>query len=112
MNHAYFGATRSRTARISFPVRHHLFPFRSLPTPHHLCSANSVATMAAPTTQPEPVIISGKRYRPISEGLASILAPYRDSTTPTEPGPLKKPKNYDEGAQAVCYNPIQQLHRE
>jgi tRNA (guanine26-N2/guanine27-N2)-dimethyltransferase len=61
---------------------------------------------------PEPLTISGKRYRPIQEGLASILAPYRDSPNSTESKILKKPKNNDEGDQAVFYNPIQQFNRD
>jgi tRNA (guanine26-N2/guanine27-N2)-dimethyltransferase len=68
--------------------------------------------MATPSAQTESVIISGKRYRPIREGLASILAPYRDSATSSEPIPLKKPKNNEEGDQAVFYNPIQQFNRD
>ena len=61
---------------------------------------------------PEPLTISGKRYRPIREGLASILAPYRDGPNSTESKPPKKPKNNDEGDQAVFYNPIQQFNRD
>ena len=68
--------------------------------------------MAMPSFQPEPVIISGKKYRPIREGLASILAPYRDSSNPKESTVPKKPKNNDEGDQAVFYNPIQQFNRD
>jgi tRNA (guanine26-N2/guanine27-N2)-dimethyltransferase len=61
---------------------------------------------------PEPLIISGKRYRPIREGLASILAPYRDGPNSTESKIPKRPKNNDEGDQAVFYNPIQQFNRD
>ncbi len=61
-------------------------------------------------TAPEPVTIGGKSYRPIREGLASILAPYRESGP--SPTVAKKPRNNDEGDQAVFYNPIQQFNRD
>lgn len=66
-----------------------------------------------PTTNtPETVVINGTRYRPIREGLASILAPYRDATSePADPN-SKKPRNNNEGEQAVFYNPIQQFNRD
>ncbi len=61
---------------------------------------------------PEPVTIDGTQYRPIREGLASILAPYRETTSEPANTKIKKPKNNDEGDQAVFYNPIQQFNRD
>jgi tRNA (guanine26-N2/guanine27-N2)-dimethyltransferase len=71
-----------------------------------------MSTMNTSIAPPEPLIISGKKYRPIREGLASILAPYRDGPNSTESKSLKRPKNNDEGNQAVFYNPIQQFNRD
>lgn len=68
--------------------------------------------MATSNAQPEMVTISGKKYRPIREGLASILAPYRDTPTSIPPNKPTNPKNNDEGDQAVFYNPIQQFNRD
>lgn len=61
-------------------------------------------------TLPEPITIDGKRYRAVREGLASILAPYREVAP--APSTSKKPKNNDEGDQAVFYNPVQQFNRD
>ncbi|ETN42814.1 N2,N2-dimethylguanosine tRNA methyltransferase [Cyphellophora europaea CBS 101466] len=55
----------------------------------------------------EPVTINGQSYRPVREGLASILAPYQQSN-----GTAQKGHNNDEGNQAVFYNPIQQFNRD
>jgi tRNA (guanine26-N2/guanine27-N2)-dimethyltransferase len=112
MNHGYFARTLCWTARKSFPIVRQHTPLRSFPVQRHSNSASPVSIMATPNTQPEPVTISGKKYRPIREGLASILAPYRETCTSTEPKTLKKPKNNDEGDQAVFYNPIQQFNRD
>lgn len=60
---------------------------------------------------PEAVTFGDKKYRPIREGLASILAPYRESG-PAASTTSKKPKNNDEGDQAVFYNPVQQFNRD
>ena len=57
---------------------------------------------------PKAVIINGKQYRSVQEGLASVLAPYQDDKLP---GP-RKGHNNDEGSQAVFYNPIQQFNRD
>ena len=65
--------------------------------------------MASPPP-PEPIQIGGKNYRPIREGLASVLAPYRDSGVP--PPKVKNPRNSNEEIQAVFYNPIQQFNRD
>lgn len=70
----------------------------------------SYATMANNQPAPEPVIIDGKKYRSVKEGLASVLAPYQA----TEPGLEKGSKSHNnaEGNQAVFYNPIQQFNRD
>lgn len=65
------------------------------------------------TEQPvfqEPVEINGKKYRPVREGLASILAPYQQTLPGVEKG--QKSHNNDQGSQAVFYNPIQQFNRD
>jgi tRNA (guanine26-N2/guanine27-N2)-dimethyltransferase len=54
------------------------------------------------------VVIDGKRYRAVREGLASILAPYAEDKEPSG----KHVRNNDEGSQAVFYNPIQQFNRD
>lgn len=59
-------------------------------------------------SQPETIIIEGKKYRKVREGLASVLAPYAEETTHTG----KQARNNDEGNQAVFYNPIQQFNRD
>jgi tRNA (guanine26-N2/guanine27-N2)-dimethyltransferase len=112
MNHGRLARRLSRTARSSFPVIHQRIPTCPFFIPRHSNLAPAISTMATPLVQPEPVTISGKMYRPIREGLASILAPYRETSAATEPKPLKKPKNNDEGDQAVFYNPIQQFNRD
>ena len=111
MNHGWFAKLLFRTAGNSCPL---ICPRSSASflASRHSTSAKSKSTMAMPSSQPEPVTISGKKYRPIREGLASILAPYRDSSTPKESTVPKKPKNNDEGDQAVFYNPIQQFNRD
>ena len=58
--------------------------------------------------RPEDIIIDGKKYRPVQEGLASILAPYQEQKS----GNAKKGHNNDEGNQSVFYNPIQQFNRD
>lgn len=55
-----------------------------------------------------PLEIGGKKYRSVKEGLATILAPYREN----RPSAAKKARNNDEGDQAVFYNPIQQFNRD
>ncbi|KAK4943005.1 RNA methyltransferase tRNA(m5U54)methyltransferase [Elasticomyces elasticus] len=62
----------------------------------------------APAPEPETTIIDGKKYRNVHEGLATVLAPYRDESQPS----VKKGRNNDEGLQAVFYNPIQQFNRD
>ena len=66
--------------------------------------------MASSDAPPEPVTINGKSYRPVREGLASILAPYQENTPGNEK--LSKNRNNDQGNQAVFYNPIQQFNRD
>ncbi|KIW48511.1 N2,N2-dimethylguanosine tRNA methyltransferase [Exophiala oligosperma] len=62
----------------------------------------------ASSKSPEVTEIDGKKYRKVTEGLASVLAPYKeDSDALTKTG-----RNNDEGAQAVFYNPIQQFNRD
>ncbi|KIW19808.1 N2,N2-dimethylguanosine tRNA methyltransferase [Exophiala spinifera] len=62
----------------------------------------------ASSKPPEVAEIDGKKYRKVTEGLASVLAPYKqDSDAHTRKG-----HNNDEGAQAVFYNPIQQFNRD
>lgn len=64
----------------------------------------------APTTSAERVLIDGREYRSVREGLASILAPFKESDANQIPS--TKPRNNDEGEQAVFYNPIQQFNRD
>lgn len=63
-----------------------------------------------PTTTIERVSIDGREYRSVREGLASILAPFKESEA--QQPPSKQPRNNDEGEQAVFYNPIQQFNRD
>ncbi|OAP59919.1 N2,N2-dimethylguanosine tRNA methyltransferase [Fonsecaea erecta] len=63
--------------------------------------------MASPTA-PETIMIDGKKYRHVREGLASVLAPYAGESSTS----AKHSKNNDEGSQAVFYNPIQQFNRD
>ena len=113
MNHGCLAKELSRTARTSFQVIRSRIIFNPFLVSRRSSPANPISTMVPPNMQPEPVTISGKKYRPIREGLASILAPYGESSTiSTEPTILKKPKNNDEGDQAVFYNPIQQFNRD
>ncbi|KIY00535.1 uncharacterized protein Z520_03198 [Fonsecaea multimorphosa CBS 102226] len=63
--------------------------------------------MASPAA-PETIMIDGKKYRHVREGLASVLAPYAGEP----PASAKHSKNNDEGNQAVFYNPIQQFNRD
>jgi tRNA (guanine26-N2/guanine27-N2)-dimethyltransferase len=58
----------------------------------------------------EPLNINGKRYRPVREGLATVLAPYQDNKD--KPSTGQKGHNNDQGDQAVFYNPIQQFNRD
>ena len=64
----------------------------------------------APPSSIERISIGGQDYRSVREGLASILAPFRENDAQQAPG--KKPRNNDEGEQAVFYNPIQQFNRD
>ena len=68
--------------------------------------------MSPTTPESEPVTINETRYRPIREGLASILGPYREATSTASIAKTSKPRNNDEGEQAVFYNPIQQFNRD
>lgn len=76
--------------------------------------------MAPQTQAGEPVVMNGRKYRAIKEGLASILAPYREErsdenrvSNPKQPQqPKNRSHNNDEGDQAVFYNPIQQYNRD
>jgi tRNA (guanine26-N2/guanine27-N2)-dimethyltransferase len=63
---------------------------------------------ASPTV--ERFSIDGKEYRAVREGLASILAPFKESDAHQVTS--KRPRNNDEGEQAVFYNPIQQFNRD
>ena len=79
------------------------------------------AILATPAT-PETIIIDGKKYRQVREGLASVLAPYAagNSTSRKQNGKnqddtaasSQSSRNNDEGHQAVFYNPIQQFNRD
>lgn len=71
-----------------------------------------MSTSVSTTPISEPVTINGRQYRPIREGLAYILAPYRENNSESTSVKSKKPKNNDEGNQAVFYNPIQQFNRD
>jgi tRNA (guanine26-N2/guanine27-N2)-dimethyltransferase len=75
---------------------------------HH----SAFLTMSNTTSPQEPVTIDGKKYRSVTEGLASILAPYQEKTTAGVIGKGQKSHNNDEGNQAVFYNPIQQFNRD
>jgi tRNA (guanine26-N2/guanine27-N2)-dimethyltransferase len=72
-------------------------------------SSSPNRSMAPPTTV-ERVLIDGREYRSVREGLASILAPFKESDANQVPS--TKPRNNDEGEQAVFYNPIQQFNRD
>lgn len=54
------------------------------------------------------LVVEGRKYRHVREGLASVLAPYAEESR--HPG--KQARNNDEGSQAVFYNPIQQFNRD
>src|SRR5271156_335205 len=70
------------------------------------------ARSAMPCVEPaECVTVNGNMYRPVREGLASLLAPYSDQNSPAL-SEQKKPKNNNEGHQAVFYNPIHQFNRD
>ncbi|KAL6246250.1 RNA methyltransferase tRNA(m5U54)methyltransferase [Rhinocladiella similis] len=62
----------------------------------------------ASSKPPEVTEIDGKKYRKVTEGLASVLAPYKEEGD----AHASKGRNNDEGAQAVFYNPIQQFNRD
>lgn len=64
----------------------------------------------APPNVVERVSIDGREYRSVREGLASILTPFKQSEA--DQAFSKKPRNNDEGEQAVFYNPIQQFNRD
>lgn len=70
----------------------------------------STSTPTAPAS--ESVAVNGINYRPIREGLASILAPYRETPTDHANTKGKKSRNNDQGEQAVFYNPVQQFNRD
>ncbi|KIW32903.1 N2,N2-dimethylguanosine tRNA methyltransferase [Cladophialophora immunda] len=70
-------------------------------------ATSSRSNMASSAT-PETIMIDGKKYRHVREGLASVLAPYAEEL----PSSAKHSKNNDEGSQAVFYNPIQQFNRD
>ncbi|EXJ90582.1 hypothetical protein A1O1_03685 [Capronia coronata CBS 617.96] len=56
----------------------------------------------------EALVIDGRKYRHVREGLATILAPYADD----KPATGKHVRNNAEGNQVVFYNPIQQFNRD
>lgn len=64
----------------------------------------------APFPTVERISIDGQEYRAVREGLASILAPFKENDGHRVSS--KKPRNNDEGEQAVFYNPIQQFNRD
>ncbi|KPI41357.1 tRNA (guanine(26)-N(2))-dimethyltransferase, mitochondrial [Cyphellophora attinorum] len=68
--------------------------------------------MSIATPPKEPVTINGRNYRSVTEGLASILAPYQEKTTTGVIEKGRQSHNNDEGNQAVFYNPIQQFNRD
>ena len=84
-------------------------------------SAFSRLNMTTPAP-PETVIIHGKKYRQVREGLASVLAPYAAHTAASYKhsnngdkravASAQSSRNNDEGLQAVFYNPIQQFNRD
>lgn len=92
---------------IKTPQKRGLFLFRYF---NSFLSRNHSQMSSLPTS--EPVTINGKKHRPVHEGLASILAPYREATSEPINNNSKKPRNNDEGEQAVFYNPIQQFNRD
>lgn len=63
--------------------------------------------MASPGPS-DAIVIDGKKYRHVQEGLATILAAYAGD----KPSTGKHVRNNDEGNQAVFYNPIQQFNRD
>lgn len=77
-------------------------------SPFRLLSQRSREPRRREMTSLDPIEINGKQYRAVKEGLASVLAPYRDEGSSKGP----KGKNNDEGNQAVFYNPIQQFNRD
>ncbi len=70
----------------------------------------STSTSTAPIS--ELVTINGIRHKSIREGLASVLAPYSETAEDHANIKAKKPRNNEEGKQAVFYNPIQQFNRD
>lgn len=92
------GRSSTRTTAVSIST------IRSLPALAHLSA--SPRRMASPS--PEIVTLEGKEYRPVREGLASVLAPYQQEKSSA----ARKGHNNDEGTQAVFYNPIQQFNRD
>lgn len=80
---------------------------------YSLATRRSISTQSfklamAPAPVSEPIIIDGKKYRNVQEGLVTVLAPYRDESVSSG----KQARNNDEGLQAVFYNPIQQFNRD
>ena len=69
-----------------------------------------ISRIMAPSTTVERVSIDGREYRSVREGLASVLAPFKEGDA--HQASSKKPRNNDEGEQAVFYNPIQQFNRD
>src|SRR3954454_23269396 len=81
MCHGYCAKGLSRTAPRLFPFPHSICQrtsSRHCLVTCHLNSTHHMSTMNMPNAPPELLTISDKKYRPIREGLASILAPYRD----------------------------------
>jgi tRNA (guanine26-N2/guanine27-N2)-dimethyltransferase len=73
---------------------------------------STMSTSTFTTLSSEPVTIDGTKYRSIREGLACILAPYREATPEATKAKTLRPRNNDQGEQAVFYNPIQQFNRD
>jgi tRNA (guanine26-N2/guanine27-N2)-dimethyltransferase len=71
-----------------------------------------MSTSIATTPVSDPVTVNGTKCRPIREGLATILAPYREAASVPTNTKGNKSRNNDEGEQAVFYNPIQQFNRD
>ncbi len=79
-----------------------------------LCFLQLLSRMSTSSKAPisEIVMINGIKHMSIREGLASILAPYRDTSEDHASVKAKKTRNNEEGKQTVFYNPIQQFNRD
>lgn len=88
-----------------FPSRLHRSPIHNMGKTKPADATRAITTSTSPP--PEPITIDGRQYRPVREGLASVLAPYKEGSATNQKG-----HNNDEGKQAVFYNPIQQFNRD